>query len=146
MTTVAFHFGAPDKAAYVCRLLRKAVVSGASVAVVAERGLAERLDADLWAVGASDFVPHCTGTAPLEVRRRSPVVISSHIDMEACRTAQVLVQLLDAVPDGVSQFSRVIEVVSLEDEDRARARGRWRAYAGWHMPIQKHDLTLREQS
>ena len=36
MTEVAFHFNAPDKVAYACRLLRKAVGSGARVVVTAE--------------------------------------------------------------------------------------------------------------
>ena len=31
MTEIAFHFNAPDKLAYACRLLRKAVASGARV-------------------------------------------------------------------------------------------------------------------
>ena len=31
MTDVAFHFNAPDKLAYACRLLRKAVGSGSRV-------------------------------------------------------------------------------------------------------------------
>ncbi|OYU44424.1 MAG: hypothetical protein CFE44_13015 [Burkholderiales bacterium PBB4] len=57
-----------------------------------------------------------------------------------------MVQVLDAVPEGVSQFARVIEVVSLDGEDRAHARARWRTYAGWQMPIQKYDLSLKGQS
>ena len=36
MTEVAFHFNAPDKWAYACRLLRKAVAAGAKVVVLAE--------------------------------------------------------------------------------------------------------------
>ena len=39
MTEVAFHFNAPDKLAYVCRLLRKATGSGARVVVTANPGL-----------------------------------------------------------------------------------------------------------
>ena len=34
MTEIAFHFNAPDKVAYACRLLRKAVAVNAKVVVV----------------------------------------------------------------------------------------------------------------
>ena len=58
MTELAFHFGAPDKLAYSCRLLRKAVGSGANVVVVAEAETLAQLDTDLWALSPTEFVPH----------------------------------------------------------------------------------------
>ena len=54
MTELAFHFGAPDKLAYACRLLRKAVRGGARVAVVAEATALAQLDVDLWGVSPTD--------------------------------------------------------------------------------------------
>ncbi|MFZ3129456.1 MAG: DNA polymerase III subunit chi, partial [Rhodoferax sp.] len=63
MTEVAFHFGAPDRLAYVCRLLRKAVGSGARVVVLADTDVVQQIDADLWALSATDFVAHCTSAA-----------------------------------------------------------------------------------
>ena len=36
MTEVSFHFNAPDKVAYACRLLRKAMNGGARVVVAGE--------------------------------------------------------------------------------------------------------------
>ena len=73
---------------------------------------------------------------------RSPVVLANmlHPGMEFDR---VLVNLSDAVPAGFMQFGRVIEVVSMDEEDRQLARGRWRAYGQQGIVIQKHDLKLK---
>ena len=39
MTEVTFHFNAPDKLGHACRLLRKAVASGAKVVVTGDSAL-----------------------------------------------------------------------------------------------------------
>ena len=59
MTEVAFHFNAPDRMAYVCRLLRKAVASGARVVVTGMPEALRQLDTALWTFSPVDFVPHC---------------------------------------------------------------------------------------
>jgi DNA polymerase-3 subunit chi len=54
-----------------------------------------------------------------------------------------LVNLGDGVPDGFDTFKRVIEVVSLEDEDRQQARVRWKHYTSLGYDIERHDLKLK---
>ena len=58
MTEVAFHFNAPQKLAYACRLLRKAAASGAKVVVTGEPQLLRELDVALWTFAPLEFVPH----------------------------------------------------------------------------------------
>jgi len=145
VTEVAFHFGAPDKIAYTCRLLRKAVGSGARVMVLASPSAITRLDAELWGVAATDFVPHCLDSAPTSVLRHSPVVLASQAPARPVLANPVLVQLCHPVPEIVRAYARVIEVVGLDEADRSEARQRWKAYAAWGIPIQKHDLALKEQ-
>ncbi len=145
MTEVAFHFGAPDKVAYTCRLLRKAVGSGAKVAVLAPPPTIARLDMELWGVGAVDFVPHCLDSSPPSLLRHSPVVLSAHMPITPVLRNPVLVQLCHPVPQCVNDYARVIEVVSLDEDDRADARQRWKTYAGWGITIQKFDLALKDQ-
>ena len=145
MTEVAFHFGAPDKIAYTCRLLRKAVGSGARVVVVAPPAATARLDLDLWGVGATDFIAHCLDSASESLRRHSCVVLTTQTCTRPEFANPVLVQLCHPVPEIVHEYDRVIEVVSLDEEDRSEARQRWKAYAAWGIPIQKHDLALKEQ-
>ena len=139
MTGVEFHFNAPDKMAYACRLLRKAVAKGAKVVVTAEPGMLRELDRTLWTFDALEFLPHCYGDAtPAAVREASPVVLA-----DSARTAphqQVLVNLGTEVPDGFERFERLIEVVAVEEDDRAQARRRWKHYADRGYSIERKDL------
>lgn len=142
MTEVAFHFGAPDRLAYVCRLLRKAVGSGARVVVLADRDGVQQIDADLWALSATDFVAHCTGGAESSVQNRSPVVLVSDL-AQATGPRQVLLNLAESVPEGFDQFERLIEVVSKDGADRDPARRRWKQYTERGYTITRHDLALK---
>ena len=123
MTEVAFHFNAPDKLGYACRLLRKAYGSGAQVVVTGEMGMLRELDVNLWTFAALEFVPHCLGTEGDErVQARTPIVLS-----DAPRSAphqQVLVNLGQEVPEGFERFERLIEVVTHDVADGQQARVR----------------------
>ena len=142
MTELAFHFGAPDKLAYACRLLRKAVGSGARVVVVADHETLALLDAQLWALSPTEFLPHWTETTEPSLQRRSPLVLVTQLD-QALNENDVLVNLADAVPQGFEKFERLIEVVSLDAMDRDLARARWRQYTERGYPIARHDLNLK---
>jgi DNA polymerase-3 subunit chi len=144
VTHVAFHFGATDKFAYTCRLLRKAVGSGARVVVLAQPNAVARLDAGLWGVSATDFVPHSVQSGPASVVRNSPLVMTSVLNDVSALGFEVLVQLCSEVPADLGAYQRVVEVVGLDDLDRAEARVRWRSYAALGLSIQKHDLALKE--
>ena len=144
MTEVAFHFNAPDKISYACRLLRKASRQGARVVVTGSADLLQQLDAALWSFSATDFVAHTLATADATVLTASPVVLLESV-LEAPHQ-QVLLQLGDAVPAGFERFERLIEVVTLEEDDRALARQRWKHYASRGYAVERKDLELKEPS
>jgi DNA polymerase-3 subunit chi len=142
MTEVAFHFNAPDKLGYACRLLRKAVGTGARVMVTGETGTLRELDVALWTFAPLEFLPHCYGEATPVALAASPVVLA-----ESVRSAphlQVLVNLGGAVPEGFERFERLIEVVTGQEQDRLDARRRWKHYADRGYAIVRHDLAARE--
>jgi DNA polymerase-3 subunit chi len=145
VTEVAFHFGAPDKVAYVCRLLRKAVGSGAKVVVLADAETVQSIDSELWALSPVDFVGHCVGTATSTMKEISSVVLVTEIQ-QALANRQVLVNLTESVPDEFDTFDRLIEVVSVDETDRNHARQRWKNYTDRGYSIARHDLTLRGAS
>ena len=128
MTSVEFHFNAPDKVGYACRLLRKAFRQGAKLVVTGEPALLRELDTALWTFSALEFIPHCYGAAGgTAVLAASPVVLS-----DSAPTAphqQVLVNLGAAVPEGFERFERLIEVVTVDLADRQLGRRRWKHYA-----------------
>lgn len=142
MTEIAFHFNAPDRLAYACRLLRKAAAGGARVVVTAAPALLARLDQALWVMAPHDFVAHCLADSDAAMLRASPIVLAPAIGPELPHF-EVLVNLDAAVPEGFGRFDRLIEVVSLDEEDRRGARQRWRHYADRGYAITRHDLVLR---
>ncbi len=147
MTEIAFHFNAPDKLAYACRLLRKAVSSGARVVVTGEPASLQALDTLLWTFSPLEFVAHCRAGSPAEQLMASPVVLAAQIDGGAeLPHHQVLLNLGQHVAPGYERFERTIEVVTLDEEDRQLARQRWKHYADRGYSIIRHDLKLKETS
>lgn len=142
MTEVAFHFNAPDKLAYACRLLRKAVGGGARVVVTAPADALARLDNLLWTFSQTDFIAHVRQPAEPRVLAASPVVLTESPGQELPHR-QVLVNLGAELPAGFDRFERVIEVVSLDEDDRQQARGRWKQYTERGYTIVRHDLNLK---
>ena len=141
MTEVAFHFNAPDKLGYACRLLRKAVGAGARVMVTGGAGTLRDLDVALWTFAPLEFLPHCGAEAAPATLAASPVVLA-----ESVRSAphqQVLVNLGGTVPDGFERFERLIEVVTPDEQDRLDARSRWKHYADRGYAIVRHDVAAR---
>ena len=138
MTGVEFHFNAPDKVGYACRLLRKAVGRGAKLVVTGEPGLLRELDTALWTFSPLEFVAHCYGNGGgAAVLAASPVVLSD--SAHAAPHQEVLVNLGAAVPEGFERFERLIEVVTVDEEDRVQGRRRWKHYADRGYAIVRHD-------
>ncbi len=145
MTEVAFHFNAPDKLAYACRLLRKAVAAGSRVVVTAPADALARLDTLLWTFSQTDFVAHVRQPAEPGLLAASPVVLTE-TPGQALPHHQVLLNLGVQMPAGFETYERVIEVVSQDDSDRQQARGRWKQYTELGYTIVRHDLNLKGSS
>lgn len=145
MTTVAFHFNAPDKLAHACRLVADALRrDGPRIVVCGAPEVLARVDQMLWGASATAFPAHCFADAPEVVLRASPVVLAA--DPRQAPARDLLLQLGDAVPEEVAAFRSVVEVVDAADAaDRARARDRWRHYAQAGHAIERLDLAAPEK-
>ncbi len=127
-TAVDFHVNVDHRIHYACRVVRKARSAGKTVLVYSrDDDRRARLDLALWNFSALDFLPHVTLPSPLAPR--TPVWLSA-APAEAPRD---LLLLLDDAPAPdfarwFASFERVIEVVGAEQDDRARARARFKAY------------------
>lgn len=140
-TQVAFHFNAPDKLDYACRLVRKALRRDAQLTLVAPIELLRQLSTRLWKQAGHDFLAHAVqGDAP-ELLALAPVILVESATDSPHR--DVLVNLGAQMPLGFEQFARVVDVVaSFDEQDRAQARVRWRAYQEAGYAIERHDLVL----
>jgi DNA polymerase III subunit chi len=137
-TEIAFHFNAPNKLTYTCKLLRKATLAGARVAVLAPPELLARLDMELWAFSAQDFVAHVRAPCLAEVQNRTAVLLCE--DATQLTGYGVLVNLGVQIPQGIDSFARLIEIVTQDEADRQAARVRWKHYEASGYTIVRHDL------
>ena len=129
MTRIDFHFNVDHRVHYACRVTRKARAAGKRLVVFARSS--ERLaqyDAMLWTFSALDFLPHVYVNSPLA--GATPILLTP--DPEAAPSSDVLLTLDDETPSGFDtlfgRYERVIEVVSRDEAERARARSRFKAY------------------
>ena len=137
---IDFHFNVDHPVNYACRVVRKARHAGKTVLVFTRDAARQsRLDLALWTFSALDFLPHVTLPSPLA--GQTPVWLSSAADTAA---RDVLLLLDDeAAPDFAQwfpRFERVIDVVSSDAQDRARARLRFKSYRDAGFAPQAHEV------
>ena len=141
MTEITFHFNVPDRTAYACRLLRKAVRGGAGCVVTAAPDVLTGLDCALWSFDATAFVAHAWVERSDDVPpslRTSMVWLATEPEYAPAHDA--LVNLGNGMPAGFESFERLIELVSSDAADRDAARLRWKDYAARGYEIRTHDV------
>lgn len=138
MTQIDFYIHVADKLQTLCTLAARALAKQVRMMVLTQdAAAAEQVDRMLWAQPAIGFLPHCrlddrlAAVTPIIVDHRAEPVIHE----------QVLVNLCDECPPGFSRFERVIEIVSLDEGDRERARNRYRFYRDRGYELRTHDLS-----
>ncbi|GAA3992495.1 DNA polymerase III subunit chi [Comamonas faecalis] len=142
MTEVVFHFNVPDRRIYACRYARKSLRNGAGLAITGSEADLQWLERTLWEMAPTDFVAHCLDDAPPDVVRASPIVLVR--DPSAWGERGQLLNLGQQIPDGFTQYERLVEVVSQGDaEDRTGARQRWRQYQEQGHTITTYDVAPR---
>jgi DNA polymerase-3 subunit chi len=141
MTAVAFHFNAPDRQGYTCRLLRKAYQKGSKVVVLTRPGELAALDQALWTFAQLEFIPHVRMDAAAPLRGRTPVLLTDDATSLGAG-GEVLVNLSGELPADYERFDRVIEVVTVEPVDRQHARERWKRYREAGHEPQQHDVAM----
>jgi len=137
MTEVLFYTNAPDKLRTTCQLSSKALERNRRVMVFTpEVQVTEHLSKLLWTTPSTGFAPHCraadrlAGVTPIIVDHTADPVV--HED--------VLINLREEMPSFFSRFQRLIEIVTNDPDDRARARERYRYYRDRGYQIVTHDL------
>ena len=126
MTRVDFHTNLADKASYACRLARKAYGARGKLVLLAEDAAqAAALDALLWTVGETDFLPHAMAGSALAAQ--SPIIVTDSLAHDLPHT-EMLVNLTRNTPDGALRFERVFEIVAADPDDAAAGRKRYSAW------------------
>jgi DNA polymerase-3 subunit chi len=138
---VDFHLNVEHRLQYACRVVRRARAADCRVLLFSrDADRLARLDTALWTFSALDFVPHVSVDSPLA--DRTPVLLAGTLQ-GATPSCPVLINLDDDVPPELpslqGRFERLIEIVSRDDDDRRRARERFRAYRDAGFEPQVHD-------
>ena len=140
LTEVEFHTGVADRAAFACRMLRKAYRQGARVLVTAPEPVLAEVDRLLWTFDERDFVPHVrVPGAPEALAMRTPIWLAPQVTASPGPDAPTLVLNLGAdAPPRPGALERLIEVVSDDRDDAERGRRRWRGYKAAGLEIRHH--------
>ena len=128
MTEVQFHVNVHDSVHYACRLLRKALRQGARLAVTGPAAILAELDRALWVFEADEFLPHAQihDDQPTPAQARAPVWLVE--DARHGTAMPVLVNIGAPLTVAFEAYTRIIEIVSNDAEDRSAGRQRWRDY------------------
>ncbi len=138
MTQIDFYTHVNDKLHTVCQLVAKAYERKLKVLVFTpDASTSNKLDNLLWTASAIGFVPHTQAGNDIAVA--TPVIIDHH--GATLNHDDLLINLRAEWPPFFSRFQRLIEVVSLDENDRLAARERYTFYRDRGYPIKSHNLS-----
>ena len=125
MTRIDFYHYAGDKLRFACRLAAKAFEhDNKLVAYASDPQVLGAFDRLLWTFQSVKFVPHCR--AGEAIAAETPVILATAGD--ELPHHDVLLNLDDEWPPFFASFERLLEIVTVDDEDKQRARGRYAFY------------------
>jgi DNA polymerase-3 subunit chi len=132
---------ADAKLQLACRLANKIFRIGKTAYIqTPDAAQADRLDDLLWTFDQGSFVPHYRAGSEAQ-----PVVAPIIIGHEPppCETRQnVLISLVNEAPRHYSEFERVADIVAADDDDKAKARSRFRFYRSMGCELETHDISV----
>ena len=141
MTTIDFYTHCADRLEVAAALVAKAWAQHGSVRVLTPgEAVTAELDARLWRLPPTGFLPHCRLASP--VLAETPIVVD-HALLHDGPTA-VLINLHPSPPPFFSRFERLVEIVGASDDDAVAGRERWRFYKERGYALRSHDLAQRE--
>lgn len=138
MTRIEFFFNVADKLQKVADLSESAINKGRRLMVfTADTEATLKLENHLWAHSPAGFLPHCRADSSLA--SVTPMVIDwqgEHLPHD-----DVLINLHSQHPPFFSRFRRLIEIVGVDEADKAEARARYRFYRDRGYEIKSFDVT-----
>ena len=147
MVRIDFHFNAPDKHVYVCRLARKARAAGRQLVIYSsDAQLLSELDRQLWTFSEFDFLPHCAAGDALAAR--TPILLLGDDTEDSGPELphhEVLINLDHRWPPLFTRFERLIEIVTTDNADREAGRRRWKFYKDRGYDLTPHDQARHGQ-
>jgi DNA polymerase-3 subunit chi len=137
VTRIDFYRYADDKLSFACRLAARAYDKASRLVVYSpDRQRLAEFDRALWTFQQTRFVPHCFLESP--AASETPIILATSGD--ALPHHDVLLNLSDEWPPFFASFDRLLEIVSTDEEDKARARTRYLFYRERGYDIQVNSI------
>lgn len=137
MTKVDFYFNVPDKLAKTAQLCEEKLGKGRQLTVLTpDLTVSAALQTLLWQHSATSFLPSCLaedGNSGL-----TPIVLANNGDHLI--QDDVLINLQAQHPPFFSRFRHLIELVGMEENDKAAARTRFKFYRDRGYTIKSTDV------
>ena len=135
MTRVDFYQLDPARHRYeqvVCRLCQKAWENRQlTLLLTQDAQQSQQLDHRLWTFADDSFIPHDCGDGDASDAMLTPILV--HDNPEPAGDRQLLINLSDTVPSYFAQFERVIELVTEDNKQQARAHYSYYKERGYHL-------------
>lgn len=136
MTRIEFFFNVENKLQKIADLSEKAVNKGRRLMVFTpDTESALEMEKLLWTHLPASFLPHCRADSSLATV--TPIIIDWQ--GEQLVHDDVLVNLRNQHPSFFSRFRRLIEIVGVDEADKAAARIRYRFYRDRGYEIKSFD-------
>jgi len=123
---------------FSCSIVNKAFAQGSSVYIITEdREHAAKLDDLLWTFQDTSFLPHAqlhAGEAPVLIGWQGVTAPE----------ADVLINLTDKVPEEISSFGRIIEIVADTPPQREQGRARYKQYREKGLELFIHEINTEQ--
>ncbi len=141
MTQIDFYFNAANKYRLAARLGAKSQEQATRMLLLTPDAKATaEMEHLLWTGQQTSFLPHCRSGHPLAAE--TPLIVD-HDDTVLVHD-DILLNLREAQPAFFSRFQRLIEIVSLDEADKAAARARYKFYRDRGYEIRQHDMTGKQ--
>lgn len=125
MTKVEFFFNVPDKVLKVVDLRSRAVSRGRKLTVFTQDELMSAHIQDmLWQHSATSFLPSAIAGAVEQYD--APIILDK--DGEQLLQDDILINLKTVHPPFFSRFKYLVELVGIDEADKASARARYKFY------------------
>jgi DNA polymerase III subunit chi len=132
--------GSGDRARqhFACRLAEKAYRHNHSVHIeVADPASARVMDEMLWTFRDGSFVPHDL-SEPGASEAMAPVTIGMHAADQ--RQPDLVINLTNEIPEQPDSFARIAEIVSSDNNCKARSRQKFAAYREEGHTLETHKI------
>ncbi len=143
MARIDFAFGASNKLSQACQTTLRQYLAGQKMVVYcSDTARLKAFDSQLWAFEEAAFVPHVMASDPLA--GQTPIILTSENLQQVLADAPAeawLLNLDEECPPWVGKLTRVLEIVSEDESDKAGARARWRAYQAAGHDLRSHRLS-----